>query len=56
MICEQVVADNPKIVADIRGGKPAALQVLVGQVMRITRGGANPEQARQLLLEIVERG
>lgn len=55
-ICESVVKDNPKVAADIRGGKGAALQVLVGHVMRITRGGANPEKAREVLLEIVERG
>lgn len=54
-ICEAVVKDNPKVIADIRAGKLPALQVLVGQVMRVTRGGANPEQARRLLLEIIER-
>jgi aspartyl-tRNA(Asn)/glutamyl-tRNA(Gln) amidotransferase subunit B len=55
-ICDAVVKDNPKVVADVRAGKLAALQVLVGHVMRITRGGANPEQARSLLLDIINQG
>jgi aspartyl-tRNA(Asn)/glutamyl-tRNA(Gln) amidotransferase subunit B len=43
--CAKVIASNEKAVADIRKGKSAALQVLVGQVMKSTRGKANPEDA-----------
>jgi aspartyl-tRNA(Asn)/glutamyl-tRNA(Gln) amidotransferase subunit B len=39
----EVIAANEKAVNDIRKGKSAALQVLVGQVMRVTKGKANPE-------------
>ena len=36
------IADNPKAVADFKAGREAAVKFLVGQVMRVTRGRANP--------------
>ena len=48
-IITQVIADNPPAVADYRAGKEAALKFLVGQVMRHSRGKANPKQATDLL-------
>ena len=48
-VVEGVIAGNPKPVADYRAGKTAALQALVGLVMKQTRGRANPERARELL-------
>ena len=50
-IISQVIADNPDPVADYRSGKEAALKYLVGQVMRHSRGQANPQQASELLVE-----
>ena len=47
---ERIVAVNPKAVADYRAGKAAALQFLVGQVMKGAKG-ANPEVIRKLLEE-----
>jgi aspartyl-tRNA(Asn)/glutamyl-tRNA(Gln) amidotransferase subunit B len=46
---EQAVAANPKVVADFQAGKGAALQFLVGQVMKLSRGKANPGLAQELL-------
>ena len=45
----QAIEANPKIVADYKGGKKAAIQSLVGQVMRLSKGKANPELAKQAL-------
>ena len=45
----QVIADNPKSVEDYRGGKKAALQFLMGQVMRLSQGKANPKMVMDLL-------
>ena len=53
-ICKQAVAENPKVVSDIKGGKLPALQVLVGHVMKHTRGGADPREARKLLMELLD--
>jgi len=50
-IVDGVLEANPKAVADYRAGKEGAIQFLVGQIMRQTRGRANPEAVRQLLRE-----
>ena len=50
-IVEQVLAGNPKTVDDFKAGKEKALGFLVGQVMKSTRGKANPELVNRLLLE-----
>jgi len=44
-ICAEVIAAGGKAVADIRKGKQQAVQALVGQVMKRTRGSANPQAA-----------
>ncbi|MDI6870202.1 MAG: Asp-tRNA(Asn)/Glu-tRNA(Gln) amidotransferase subunit GatB [Bacillota bacterium] len=54
-IVETVIAANPKSVADFRGGKEAALGYLVGQVMKETRGRANPGLVNQLLRDRLSR-
>lgn len=53
-MCEQVIAENPKIVADYKGGKVKAITALVGQVMKMSRGKANPAMVNQLLEELLK--
>ncbi|RYD05656.1 hypothetical protein N752_07105 [Desulforamulus aquiferis] len=48
---EQVIAANPKSVEDFRAGKDRAIGFLVGQVMKATKGKANPEMVNKLLKE-----
>ena len=48
-IIDQVLAGNPKPLDDWKKGKTAALQALVGLVMKATAGKANPAVARTLL-------
>jgi aspartyl-tRNA(Asn)/glutamyl-tRNA(Gln) amidotransferase subunit B len=48
-LVDQAMAANPQSVEDYRKGKTAALQFLVGQVMRLSRGKANPQIVRQML-------
>ena len=50
-IVAQVIADNPKSVEDFKAGTEKAIGFLVGQVMKISKGRANPEIANQLLRE-----
>jgi aspartyl-tRNA(Asn)/glutamyl-tRNA(Gln) amidotransferase subunit B len=45
----KAVAENQKSVADYRAGKEAALKYLIGQVMRLSRGKANPQMVQDLL-------
>jgi aspartyl-tRNA(Asn)/glutamyl-tRNA(Gln) amidotransferase subunit B len=50
----EALSANPKAVADYLGGKDTATRFLVGQVMKITRGQANPEMVNRLLAEQLE--
>lgn len=52
-ICQQVVENDPKSVADYQGGKEKAMRSLIGGVMRATRGKADPQQAEQMLREML---
>ena len=48
-LCDQVIEEHPKSVADYCRGKKAALNFLNGQVMRLSRGKANPQQVKKTL-------
>src|SRR5688572_23250810 len=48
-IADEVIAANPQQVADYRGGKERAFNALVGQVMKATKGKANPQQVNDIL-------
>jgi aspartyl-tRNA(Asn)/glutamyl-tRNA(Gln) amidotransferase subunit B len=47
--CDEVIAANPGPVADFRAGKAAALNFLKGQVMKLSKGKANPGVAGEIL-------
>ncbi|MEQ8665881.1 MAG: Asp-tRNA(Asn)/Glu-tRNA(Gln) amidotransferase subunit GatB [Rhodospirillales bacterium] len=46
---DQVIADNPDQVADVKGGNEKAIGWFVGQVMKATQGKANPGVVNKLL-------
>ena len=48
-LADQAIAANPQSAEAFRGGKTAALQHLVGQVMKLSRGKANPQLAAEVL-------
>jgi len=50
-LVDKAIEANAQSVADYRNGKKAALQFLVGQVMRESRGKANPPMVAQLLMD-----
>lgn len=47
--CEEVIAANPRSVEDFRAGKAAALNFLKGQVMKVSKGKANPAVVGEIL-------
>ncbi len=55
-IVSRIIADNTKAVADYKAGKTQSLAFLVGQVMKATRGRANPKLVNELLKKKVEEG
>jgi CheY-like chemotaxis protein len=48
-IIDEVVAANPDNVAQFRAGKDKAFNALVGQIMKASKGKANPQQVNDLL-------
>jgi len=53
-IAERVVAENPDSVAKYKSGKDSLIGWFVGQVMRASRGKADPNLAREVLEELLK--
>ncbi len=55
IMIEKIVAENETVVAEYKQGKEASLQYLVGQIMKVSKGSANPQVAKKVLLEVLAR-
>ena len=51
VVAREVIGENPQAVEDYRAGKARAVQFLMGQVMRVTQGKANPG----VVIELIKR-
>jgi aspartyl-tRNA(Asn)/glutamyl-tRNA(Gln) amidotransferase subunit B len=49
--CDQAIAANPKSVADFKAGKQNAVNALKGQVMKLSKGTANPQLVGEILIK-----
>lgn len=54
-IAQEVISQNEKVVDEYKAGKETAIQFLVGQVMKASRGSANPGLAKKILEEELGR-
>ncbi|HID42588.1 MAG TPA: Asp-tRNA(Asn)/Glu-tRNA(Gln) amidotransferase GatCAB subunit B, partial [Archaeoglobaceae archaeon] len=52
-ICREAIEKNPKAIEDYRAGKKQALNFLVGQVMKATRGKADPGETARMISEML---
>lgn len=52
-ILEKIISDNASVVEDYKNGKEAALQFLMGQVMKETRGSANPKKVMEMIKDLI---
>jgi len=52
-IANKLIAENPKVVADYKAGKEAALMFFVGQIMKATKGSSNPQVIKKVLLALL---
>jgi aspartyl-tRNA(Asn)/glutamyl-tRNA(Gln) amidotransferase subunit B len=52
-IIEKILAANPTVVEQIKGGKLQAANALLGQVMRETKGTAKPDVVKKMLAELM---
>ncbi len=50
-VVDEVLMENPKSIEDYKKGKTKAMGFLVGQVMKKTKGKANPKLVNKLLIE-----
>ena len=53
-IVESVLKDNQKSISDYKNGKDHALKYLMGQVMKLSKGKANPVRATEIILEKIK--
>ena len=54
IIAEQIITLNPKVVADYKSGKSNALMSLVGQIMKESKGSANPAMTKTILEDLLK--
>lgn len=52
-IVSEIIINNPKVVEEYKGGKVALLQFLIGQGMKLTKGSANPETLKKMIIELI---
>jgi len=53
-IVQKIIDTNPSVVMTYKSGKENAIMSLVGQVMKETKGSANPQLVQKLLKELIE--
>lgn len=53
-VCARIISENPKSVEDFKNGKQAALQFLVGKVMKETRGQANAQMVQEIVGKLLK--
>ncbi|MDO8620420.1 MAG: Asp-tRNA(Asn)/Glu-tRNA(Gln) amidotransferase subunit GatB [bacterium] len=53
-VVKGIISEQQKVVADYKSGKMPALQFLVGQGMKATKGSANPEVLRELFISLLK--
>jgi aspartyl-tRNA(Asn)/glutamyl-tRNA(Gln) amidotransferase subunit B len=52
---EEAIAANPRAVEDHRKGLPSAQKFITGQVMRISKGQANPQFTNMLVVKMLDK-
>jgi len=53
-MCKEVIKTNKTVVNDFKSGKQEAMNFLVGQVMRLSKGKANPKEAQKILKDLIK--
>jgi Asp-tRNA(Asn)/Glu-tRNA(Gln) amidotransferase B subunit len=52
--CEESIINNSKSVNEFKSGKTAAINALIGAVMKISKGKANPPKVKEILEELLK--
>ena len=51
--CKEAIEENPKAVEDYKNGEEKALNFIVGQVMRKTKGKASPKEVNEIIKKLI---
>ena len=54
VLCLQAINNNPDAVNDYNSGKETAVKFLIGQVMKLSKGKADPNEAELNILNILK--
>jgi aspartyl-tRNA(Asn)/glutamyl-tRNA(Gln) amidotransferase subunit B len=54
-VVKEIITNNPEAVQDYKKGKQNAFQFLIGQVMARTKGKANPQVSREILVRLLTK-
>ena len=54
-LAREIISVNQKAVEDYRSGKTTALQFLIGQLMKKTKGKVNPQKAADVLKRVLQK-
>ena len=54
-VIQKIIKDNPESVEDYKAGHDRAIKYLMGQIMKETKGSANPQLVNELLISILNR-
>ena len=52
-VVNSIIFENKEVVVEYRNGKISALQFLIGQGMKATKGSANPNVLKELILKVI---
>jgi aspartyl-tRNA(Asn)/glutamyl-tRNA(Gln) amidotransferase subunit B len=52
---EEALNNNPQSIEDFKAGKQKAIGFLVGQIMKATKGQANPQLVNKILVEEINK-
>lgn len=52
-LVKRVIKDNPKAVDDLKNGEQKAMGFLIGQIMKLSKGQANPTMAQELIKKLI---
>ena len=53
-ICKEVIKNNKSVVDDYKSGKQEALHYLIGQVMKLSKGKANPKEVEKIFRKLFQ--
>lgn len=54
-IIQEIINENPQSIEDIKNGKSQAAGFLMGQIMKVTKGKANPKLAKEILENLLKK-